>query len=217
MIWFTWAAFAVDYAVNLTIARPRWRWFSTHLLDLAIVVLPILRPLRLLRLLVVLNLFQRSAGAAFRGRVVLYAAGGATLLVYVAALAELDAERGHGGSIQDFGEVLWWALVTMTTVGYGDFDPVTVEGRIIAVFVMVGGISLLGVITATIASWVVERVAREEEREEERSETATAAHVDRVLAELAELRTEIHGLRTEPEQHGDFSPRRAIPRSGYDS
>jgi voltage-gated potassium channel len=58
------------------------------------------------------------------------------------------------------------AFVSITTVGYGDVVPVTAPGRVIAVGLMIGGIALLGVVTATIASWIVERVdARDEEQD----------------------------------------------------
>ncbi|WP_431277876.1 potassium channel family protein [Leifsonia poae] len=141
----TWLVFLIDYVINLVLAKPRWRWFYTHLLDLAIVVLPMLRPLRLLRLVTLLAILNRTAGAAFRGRVIIYAAGASTLLVYVAGLAVLDAERGAGGSIQTLGDALWWAFVTITTVGYGDYFPVTPAGQFVAVGVMIGGIALIGV------------------------------------------------------------------------
>ena len=163
----TWAIFALDYVVNLTLAPRRWHWFYTHIFDLLIVALPLLRPLRLLRLITLLAVLQRTAGAAFRGRVVIYVAGAAALLVFVAALAVLDSERGTpGSSITNFGDALWWAFVTVTTVGYGDFAPVTAQGRLIAGGLMLGGVALLGVVTATLASWIVERVAQQEEDEQ---------------------------------------------------
>jgi voltage-gated potassium channel len=169
IITLTWAIFVVDYIVNLVLAERRWHWFRTHLFDLIVVALPILRPLRLLRLLTLLSVLQRTAGAAFRGRVVVYVAGASALLVFVAALAVLDSERAaEGANIITFPGALWWAFVTVTTVGYGDLSPVTDLGRIIAVFLMLGGIALIGVITATLASWVVERVSESD------AETAAA-------------------------------------------
>jgi hypothetical protein len=83
-------------------------------------------------------------------------------LRFVAALAALDAERGDpDANILDFGDALWWAITTMTTVGYGDRYPVTTTGRIVAGGLMVGGIALLGTVTATLASLLIERVADE--------------------------------------------------------
>ncbi|MFB2585682.1 potassium channel family protein [Herbiconiux liukaitaii] len=184
VIGITWLVFVVDYLVNLALARQRWRWFSRHLLDLAIVVLPMLRPLRLLRLVTLLSILNRTAGSAFRGRVVIYVAGASALLVFVASLAVLDAERGApGSSIETFGDALWWAFVTITTVGYGDYFPVTVEGRLIAVGLMLGGIALLGVVTATIASWIVEKVAHREDDDA----AATRRDLQALSAQIAHL------------------------------
>ena len=187
VIWTTWALFVVDYVVNLVLAPQRFRWFYTHLFDLAVVVLPMLRPLRLLRLVTILVVLQRTAGAAFRGRVILYVTGASLLLVWVAALTVLDAERGNDGTIQTFGEGLWWAFVTITTVGYGDYFPVTPTGQLVAVGVMLGGIALIGVVTATLASWIVERVSATNESEK----AATKSHIDELAVELRALREEL--------------------------
>lgn len=189
VIWVSWGLFAIDYVVNLWLAPRRWRWFYTHLFDLAIVVLPTLRPLRLLRLVTILAVLQRTAGAAFRGRVIIYVAGATLLLVRVAALAVLDAERGHDGSIQTLRDGLWWAFVTVTTVGYGDYFPVTPTGQLVAVGVMIGGIALggialVGVVTATLASWIVEKVSNSNEAEK----AATKAHIDELATEIRQLR-----------------------------
>ncbi len=194
-----WAAFAIDYFTRLWLADDRRTWFWRHLLDLAVVALPMLRPLRLVRLVILVTALQKALGNAIRGRVVVYAAAGAVLLVYVASLAVLQAERDEPtAKITSFGQALWWSIATITTVGYGDEYPVTATGRVVATLLMIGGISLLGTITATIASWIVQRVAEEDST----TEAATAAHV-------AELHNEITALR---EQLGDFQ--RSLEESG---
>jgi len=181
----TWGVFVLDYAYSLFLAPNRKVWFVRHLHELAIVVLPMLRPLRLLRLVTLVSVLHRVAGNALRGRVVTYVIGASSLLVYVGALAMYDAERNApGASITTFAEALWWAVVTITTVGYGDFAPVTGLGRGIAVALMIGGIALLGIVTATLASWLVEKVAATEPRET----GVTAEHLDQLLAEIRELR-----------------------------
>jgi len=181
-----WAVFAADYVARLILTGDRRRWFFTNLLSLLVVVLPILRPLRLVRLLTLFTVFQRAAGTALRGRVVVFAAASTVLLVFVASLAVLDAERhAPGADITTFGAALWWACVTVTTVGYGDLSPVTFEGRCVAVAMMVCGIALLGTITATIASWLVERVAAREEA----SQAATQAQVKDLSDQVAHLQT----------------------------
>ncbi|WP_099039385.1 potassium channel family protein [Mycobacterium neglectum] len=177
-------AFVVDYLVRLCLAKQRVRWFFGHLVDLAIVVLPFLRPLRLLRLVVLFKVLQRAVGDAIRGRVIIYTASSAILLIYVASLAVLEAERQDPRSdITSLGQAVWWAITTVTTVGYGDLSPVTVTGRVIAALLMIGGISLLGVVTATLASWIVQRVAEEDEA----NQAATSAQIEDLRAEIKQL------------------------------
>lgn len=184
----TWAVFAVEYLVALALAPQRASWFFRHLPDLAIVALPALRPLRLLRLVTLLAVMQRVAGNALRGRVVTYVVSASVLLVYIAALAMYDAERmAPDATIGTFGDAIWWAFTTITTVGYGDLSPVSPTGRVIAVGLMIGGITLLGIVTATLASWLVDKVS-----EQEQSKTAvTADHLEALRLEIAQLRTEL--------------------------
>ena len=184
----TWIIFLIDYIVSLVQARHRWHWFYRHLFDLAAVVLPMLRPLRLLRLVTLLNVLQRRAGSAIRSSVLVYVAGASILLIYVAGLAILDAERtATGTQVHNIGDGIWWAFVTITTVGYGDIYPVTALGRVIAAGVMVAGIALLGVVTATLASWIVERVATEDEQ----AQTATRQQVSELAEQVSALRKQL--------------------------
>lgn len=80
----------------------------------------------------------------------------AVLITAPAALLMLDVEKyAKGANIKTLGDVLWWAITTLTTVGYGDRYPVTPSGRLIAVLVMLLGVAMVGAITASIASWLV--------------------------------------------------------------
>lgn len=181
----TWVVFAVDYGCRFMLSRNRFRWFYRHLLDLAVVALPILRPLRLLRLIILVGIFQKAVGGVIRGRVIIYTVASAILLIYVASLAILESERPHSdAAIASFGEALWWSITTVTTVGYGDYAPVSATGRVIAVLLMIGGVSLIGVVTATLASWIVQRVAEEDAA----NQAATAAHIGQLREEIAELK-----------------------------
>lgn len=157
----TWFIFLVDYVVTIYLTEKGKRVTLANLFGLAVVALPMLRPLRLLRLVTLIRVLNRSSQVAFRGKVITYVAISASFLTFLAALAVLDAERlAEGAKILNFGDALWWAFVTITTVGYGDYYPVTLEGRLIAVGLMLGGISLIGVVTATLASWIVEKVSQ---------------------------------------------------------
>ena len=173
--WVAWALFVADYLARLLLATNRRRYILRHPLDLLVIVLPLLRPLRLLRLIALLNVLNRRVGTRLRGRLAVYVAGGAALLAFCAALAVLDAERSSPeANITSFGDATWWAITTMTTVGYGDQYPVTTVGRLVGVTLMLGGITLLGVVTATLASWLVEAVeAEQQESDDMRAEIRT--------------------------------------------
>ncbi|MGZ8804455.1 MAG: potassium channel family protein [Microbacterium sp.] len=180
----TWLMFAIDYLVRLSLASPRGPWFRKHIFDLLVVVLPALKPLRLLKAMTMLHALQRTAGTALRSRIAIYGAGAATILIWIAALAILDAERGApGANIENFGDAVWWAFVTITTVGYGDFYPVTLGGRMVAVLLMCGGVAVVGVVTATLASWVTERVATGRDD----NEPATRAQLRSVANQLDDI------------------------------
>lgn len=160
--WAVWVAFAVDLLIRLVLAKD-WRSYAVrHWYDVALVVLPVLRPLRLLRFLALVRILDRSAASSLAGRVLVYVASAAALVVGLAALAVLDAERdAPEANITTFGDALWWASTTVTTVGYGDRFPVTGEGRLVAVVLMVLGIGLVGAVTAAVATWILGRVAAE--------------------------------------------------------
>ena len=78
-------------------------------------------------------------------------------------------------------------MTTITTVGYGDLTPLTPTGRAIAVLLMIGGITLVGSITATLASWIVQRVAEEDTA----SQAATAAQIEELRAEIRLLTDQV--------------------------
>ena len=179
--WTTWALFAIDLVVRFVLAPHRSRYLARHWFDVLVVALPFLRPLRLLRLVPLLQVMNRRAIAGLRGRLATYVAGGAALLAFCGALAVLEAERSNPeANIISFGDAIWWAMTTMTTVGYGDRYPTTGVGRLAAVALMLGGIAVLGVVTATLASWLVEQV-----------KTAEKEQTEELRREIAELRSRL--------------------------
>ena len=187
----TWAVFIVDYLARVAIAKRRRRYVRHHWFDLVVVFLPMLRPLRLLRVTAVLGVLTKVGVRGIRGRVVAYGVASSLLLVLTAALAITEAEFERPGPIQDFGDGLWWAFSTVTTVGYGDMYPVTTIGRIVATLLMIGGIALLGVVTATLASYLVDRVAA---TSDELSADAGMSKAEALAHEITTLRRELHAL-----------------------
>jgi voltage-gated potassium channel len=186
VVWVTWGLLMADLVVRLLLSDDRWGFLRKHPVDVAMVVLPILRPLQLLRLFTLLKSLNRYAGSSLRGRVGLYVAASMALIVLMGSLAVLDAERGSEGPIQSFADALWWALSTVATVGYGDVYPVTTEGRAVAVGLMLFGIGVLGAVTASFASWLIERV--EDIDEMEHGVAATSADVAALREEVSRLR-----------------------------
>lgn len=166
--WTIWAIFSAEYAVKLWLAPERARYVHTHVPDLVVVV-PVLRPLRVLRFARFARLTRfgrlgafaaarlRDAGAALARRGLHYSLVVALVIVVAAAGAEAVFEaHAKDGNIHGFGNALWWAVVTVTTVGYGDRYPVTAAGRGVAVLLMLTGIAVVGVVTANIAAYLVE-------------------------------------------------------------
>ncbi|WP_460968009.1 potassium channel family protein [Pedococcus soli] len=191
--WTVWLLFGADLLVRLAMSEERRLFLRRNWLDVITLAVPMLRPLRALRAVVALNIIGRRGQSFVRGRVVAYVAAAVVVVGFVAALAVLDAERGHqGANITTFGDALWWAATTVTTVGYGDQFPTTPEGRFVGAGLMMTGIALLGVITASLASWFVERVA-----EVQAAEERTGEGVSDLAAEVRALRAEIIALRQE--------------------
>lgn len=162
--WSVWAAFAVDFGVRLYLVDHRLEYAREHWYDVALIVLPMLRPLRLLRLLALARILNRSAAGSLVGRMATYVAGTAVMAVGLGAIAILDAEQeADGANITTFGDALWWASTTVATVGYGDRFPVTTSGRLVAVTLMLVGIAAIGAITAGVAAWLVSQVEGDKE------------------------------------------------------
>ena len=139
-------------------------------------------------------MLQKAVGHAVRGQILIYTISGVLLLVYTGALAVLDAERQQvGTTINSFGKAVWWAITTVTTVGYGNLYPLTVTGRVVAVLLMMGGITLIGVVTGSLASWIVQRVSETDTA----AQVATAAQIDELRGEIRDLAEQLRATRAE--------------------
>ncbi|MDQ4068827.1 MAG: ion transporter [Actinomycetota bacterium] len=188
--WFIWAAFAFEYLVRLVLTTERLRFVRREWADLLIVHLPFLRPLRVVRSARALRLLRLARLVAVFGEISttgrrlllrhgLHYALLVTLVVAVGSAAlVLSVEEGTDTSIESFGDALWWAITTITTVGYGDTYPVTAPGRGIAAFLMISGIALFGVLTANIAAFFVERTTEGDDDKE------VSAKLDEILQRL---------------------------------
>lgn len=193
-----WAIFAVELAVRTYLAEHRISYLIQHWYDVAIVVVPFLRPLRVarsaralrvLRLSRVVPFFARAwaeAHGILRKRGLQFFILGGIIIVFFCALLIMLFEQGEqGAKIDDYGTAVWWAMSTVTTVGYGDTVPVTPEGRGIAIILMLVGIAFFSWLTANIAAFLVEAGGGDHVTNEE------------LMAKLAEMEAEIKSLRGE--------------------
>ena len=199
-----WAVFIADFVYRVYLAEHRWQYLFGHPLDLLTLLLPMLRPLRGLRIFAAARVLIERGHHVSYGRVALAIMGTAAFVVLVGALVVLDFERlAADSSITTFWQALWWAVVTITTVGYGDLSPVTVGGQIAATVMMMVGISLLGAVTASFATWFTHRVQGHQETVNE----ALMAELLAIRADLQALRQELASQKPVPEDGGGNPPR----------
>lgn len=179
--WIIWAAFALEYGIRLYLAPATWLFVRSNVIDLVVVVIPFLRPLRVVRSARALRLLRLARIGAFGFRaidairdvltrhklghtalVALLVTVACAGLVYEFEKSVPAAER----NITSFPTALWWAVTTITTVGYGDSFPHSAAGRGIAVVLMFVGVGLFGILAASLASYFVERDQSADQQEE---------------------------------------------------
>lgn len=151
-----WAYFILDYSIQLLLTSNKFKFFKRHFVELILVAVPFFRPLQALRAL----LFTTKAG--FRTRktyarsIPILITGTTILMILVMGAAVLDIERLVPGShITTPSDALWWALVTVTTIGYGDAYPITTEGRLVAGTLIIFGVAMISALTASFAAWIL--------------------------------------------------------------
>jgi voltage-gated potassium channel len=187
--WVIWAMFAAELVIMLAVVPARWNWLLHHPLEIAIVVLtpPALltavQPIRLLRLLRVLRLFRLAplARRALTMEGVRFAAilAGLTAITGGAAFAAVEK--------YSVGDGIYWAITTITTVGYGDITPKTTEGKIVAIVVMLVGIGTATLLIGAVAQHFIATKVTQELDEIEVDERDLVAQVREIAARLDRL------------------------------
>ena len=161
--WVSWVGFATDLIYGLSKAKDKKEYLLKHPLEVAAVLLPFLRPLRLMRVISFGGLVIQKVAIGRHFAITIKVFLASIFVAYISAVQITITERAvEGSNIKSFGDGLWWAITTVTTVGYGDRYPTTTEGRFLAVALMVMGISLMGVITASVAAWFIKMGQNEE-------------------------------------------------------
>jgi voltage-gated potassium channel len=188
--WATWGVFAAELVVMLCVVKERAAWMRGHWVDVAVVVLaPPFAPaawqagrvFRLVRLLRLTRVFSIRRLLSLEGMkyAALVAAG--TVVVGGAVFASVEKVGPDGHALTTWDGV-WWAITTVTTVGYGDIYPHTDAGRIISMAIMLIGIGFVALLTAFIADRFIHQQQQAEAKE------------DQMLAELREIRQQVDEL-----------------------
>ena len=161
-----WVVFTIDLVVRLAMtprgARTSYAWKNP--LDVLAVGLPVFRALHVAALVQRGPFFAERIGNAVRARAITFMVLYGGVFVWFLAIATLHAERtAPGSTITSLGDAIWWAAVTIFTVGYGDVVPVTVQGRVYGILLMIGGVAIIATASAVVVSWITERVKQHSE------------------------------------------------------
>jgi voltage-gated potassium channel len=197
--WVIWLAFVGELIAMLAVVRDRRRYLIHNPVNVAIVVLTppflpaLFQSLRVARLLRLAGLLRLAPifRHAFTLRGVQYATVFTVLIVFTGAVAFADQQPGTS-----YFDGVYWAITTMTTVGYGDELPTTTEAKILAMALMFVGVAYVAVLTGAIAERFIER-AQEEETEAVEAELShdLGSELDRLAVRTRELTVEIEALR----------------------
>jgi voltage-gated potassium channel len=136
----------------------------------------------------------------------------AILLIYTVALSVLSFEKNApNANITTMGDSLWWAVVTITTIGYGDYYPVTVPGRWAAAALMVGGFAVLSMVTAAVSSWLVESVTAATHDRRQADEIIGSEELARLAAQINRLHDQLARERGASEDSPENAKARKEP------
>ena len=153
-----WGIFIVDFVTRLLLHDNKKTFLKKNIVELIGLLLPFFRAFRMFRVVIAIGFLTRAA-KSLQGRINIYIGLILPMLIFTCSLGVYEAEhRAPGANITNYGDALWWAFVTITTIGYGDYFPVTFEGRTIAVLLMLSGLALVSVITVSFASWFLDRM-----------------------------------------------------------
>jgi len=164
-----WGIFVIDYTVRLINAKNKWTYVKKHPFEL-IAIIPfdalfraarIARLLRLVRLIGIGSRYMKPVYKLLKTNGLEKVLIVALILLFLIPIPIVILEP----SIETFADALWWAVVTTTTVGYGDLSPETPIGRILAVVLMMVGIGIIGTLTSSITSFFNKEIVKGHEKQ----------------------------------------------------
>jgi voltage-gated potassium channel len=202
-----WIAFILDFIIKFILAPRKLSYIKHHWLIALSLLIPALRIFRmmrviqplqsihgirgfqLLRITIGTNRGMRLFGASVQRRGFGYVVGLTVIVTLIGSAGMYAFERGvPGGIITDYGIALWWTAMVMTTIG-SDYFPKTAEGRILCFFLALYAVVVFGYLTATLATFFIDRDAESDE-----AELASAKSIKALQSEITGLRTDIQTL-----------------------
>lgn len=186
--WLLWLIFTAEFWTRWYIAMERRTFVKHNLIDLTVVALPMFPAVRALRLARLVRIGAVGARVIDQSESIVkrsntkYAIGVALIIVLLAAVMVWSVENPQS-SIHTINDALWWAVATVTTVGYGDKFPSSPEGKGVAIALMVLGIAVFGLVSATLASLFVEGETQDEYEELREGLSRLEAKIDASLGE----------------------------------
>jgi voltage-gated potassium channel len=189
--WILWLVFAAEFGTRWYIAMDRSGFVRHNLIDLAVVVLPMIPALRALRLFRLVRVAVVGARVIDQSDSIIkrsntkYAMMVAVLIVLLAAVMVWHVEHDNPqSSIHSITDALWWAVTTVTTVGYGDKYPQSPEGKAVAIGLMILGIAIFGLVSATLASYFIESDTKDEYEDVRDQLARVETKLDALIAEM---------------------------------
>jgi voltage-gated potassium channel len=196
--WYVTAVFLIDVLIRFLLDPDKRHFLRRNWFLIVCIVVPVLR------IFVVISAIRRIRRDrnAITKMVFLYALYGVLFVITIGAALVLAAEIDGTGSIRSYGDAVWWSLETVTTVGYGDFTPVTVLGRVMAGVIMFSGAAAVGALTAAVASRFIKN-SNESAAQAPQAPQIPPATSDDLQQAIATLTAQIQELNRRLEREGE--------------
>lgn len=193
-----WVTFIIEFAAKLIISKDKGKYIRKEFFVLFIIFFPFLRPLKIFpasRWALVMLVEQiGDRFPIFKRLRILEILLISSVLVILSADLFVLFETGPDSKFKNFADAVWFSVVTVATVGYGDIYPQTTPGRILAAVLIIFGVSVFGLVTATISSYFVEQNMASGRRRERREYNALTIEEDSVEGKLDRLLVKIDAL-----------------------
>ncbi|MUL02360.1 ion transporter [Aliivibrio fischeri] len=203
------ALFLFQLSLDLFRTKHKTQYLKDHWIDF-VASIPIIEPVRYARIFHILRVFRllRSSQSLLKQiRSNRKEATIASILVLMVSLISLGSVfmlmfEGHNpnANIQTAGDAVWWAFVTISTVGYGDHYPITVAGKILAVMIILSGVGIFGMISGLITSIITEPAKLEQRRHERQEKQERDEKINLLLQQQAEILKKIELIENKKEK-----------------